>query len=70
MKDKLKIRSIRMRVLALKFRHGDDQKARKPADQVPAREVDELIVPELKRATQSEEKLKVPSLDKMLLRAR
>ena len=70
MNDKLKIRSIRMRVLALKFRHGDDQKAEKPAGQSPALEVDKLIVPELKRTAQSEEKLKVPSLDKMLLRAR
>ena len=62
---------IRMRVLALRFRHGDDDtKARKPADQVPAREVNELIIPELKRATQSEEQLRVPSLDKMLMRAR
>ena len=70
MNDKLRIKSIRMRVLALKFRSGDDQKAGKPAGQAPAQEVDELIVPELKRASQSEENLKVPSMDKMLLRAR
>ena len=62
---------IRMRVLALQFRHGNnDREASKPADQVPAREVNELIIPELKRATQSEEKLRVPSLDKMLMRVR
>ena len=63
--------SIRIRVLAEQFSHGDgDKKASKPADQVPAREVNELIIPELKRATQSEKKLRVPSLDKMLMRVR
>ena len=59
-----------MRVLALKFRHGGDQKARETVGKVTALEVDELIVPELKRAAHSEEQLQVPSLDKMLLRAR
>ena len=53
MNDKLKMNEVR---------HGEDWKAKKPAGQALAREVKELIIPELKRA-KSEKQLQVPSLD-------